>query len=299
MTKRQISLLNMFRGLRDFCNANASVFSDKDFFKVPYEEFEDLIPPIEAAAAEQEMNTAPATANKLAKRNALIDIGEKFRAGINMYAINTGDSDIMVNVPKSRNELYKASDDSLLGKASRISLVATPVIASLAPYGLSADDLTALDDAHDAFSAAMALPRNIRKDIKDATEDVGILIDEANNILHTRLDPAATAMKAFDEDFTQNYFINREIDDPAYQTLSLRIHVVDGAVGGPVADALITLEPINIERRTTDLGNAEFRNLPEETLTVRVEQEGYVTATVPAYIVPGQTEEIDVVLQPV
>ena len=296
MNKRQNSYMEMFRGVRNWCEANAAVFATKPFFKNPYDAFKANIPLIEAALVVQDTPTSAETADKNLKREGLLEVAERFRLALKSYASNPLNAKMLNTLPKNFDELRRASDDALLGKATRIVNTATPVVAGLAPYGILPADLDTLNDNILNFGEAVGTPFVARKIVKDATEDIDSLINGANDILRSQLDPAAMALKVLSPEFVQQYFLVREIDDPAYHRLALRLHVSDSVTHEPVDDAEVRIEPGAIRRRTTELGNCQVDHMDPGIIQIIVQKFGYTTQSLNAPINDGNTTELVVML---
>ena len=88
---------------------------------------------------------------------------------------------------------------------------------------------------------------------------------------------------------------NELITEPKYGKLTSAIR--DAVSGEPIADARVTLLPIDITNNTDESGDYSFSKLPPNTYNVRVAKEGYKTVTI--YDVPladGEVKNIEVLL---
>src|SRR5690606_29585505 len=103
----------------------------------------------------------------------------KFRVALASYALFPPDPDLQDSLPRNNHELTKAGADALLGKSTRIAQAAAPVIGGLAPFGIQPADLAALDAAIAAFSEVVTAPALARKSVKEATAELGMLVNGA------------------------------------------------------------------------------------------------------------------------
>ncbi|HIP43823.1 MAG TPA: carboxypeptidase regulatory-like domain-containing protein, partial [Sulfurospirillum arcachonense] len=85
------------------------------------------------------------------------------------------------------------------------------------------------------------------------------------------------------------------ITDPEYGKLTSAIR--DAVSSEPIADARVTLLPIDITNNTDESGNYSFSKLPPNTYDVRVAKEGYKTVTIyDVTLADGEVKNIEVLL---
>ncbi|HRO42605.1 MAG TPA: carboxypeptidase-like regulatory domain-containing protein [Flavipsychrobacter sp.] len=299
MNKRQNAYLLMFEAVRNFCDDNTAVWTDKAYFAMPFNEFKAKIPLILDEIAAQSVPTTGITDAKNDKRAALITISDKIATAGRAYAVVSSNKPLKTKLDITHSDLVRARDNDVAGLCLRIYEHAQPLAASLEPYGIAADDFESLESLTSEFAAMIGDPEvaiGIKEDDTDNLED---LLKEALTILKERVDPAAKALKVFDEDFSDTYFNVRKVDDPSYTKLSLRVNVHEAGTSTPVGEAQILIPALSIKKDTTPLGNAQFKNLAEGTYEITISKPGYLPQTMPLYIVDGETVDMEVALQPV
>ncbi|MEY2519619.1 MAG: hypothetical protein QOF24_1378 [Verrucomicrobiota bacterium] len=94
-----------------------------------------------------------------------------------------------------RSFFSQAQDNDLVQTAERIRDAANTEITGLAPYGITAADVTALTQAIDAFTAMKTAPRKAAAGRKGLTQTMPERIRNTRDIFRNQIDKMMTAFK--------------------------------------------------------------------------------------------------------
>jgi hypothetical protein len=296
MNRRQNAYMEMFRALESYVDSNDAIWTGSAFFETPYTTFKDNLPKLEELISNQETPTTGYAAQKEEVRDQLEAIALKVSYCIKAYAITTDKLDLFNSMPKAKRVFVTASDNSLIGICKKVYDIASSNAAALLGYGMTAGMPTELSNLLNTFSDLVGTPKVARAGTKRATEDLDQLISETNELLSETLDTAARVFYISNEDFAQQYFLVRSIDDPAYGKLALRVNVIDADTHAPVADVEVTIMPDNVKRRTSTLGNCQVDSLDAGNITITFQKFGYVQQDIIGAINDGETTELKVLM---
>ncbi|MEO8068987.1 MAG: hypothetical protein ABI599_14925 [Flavobacteriales bacterium] len=122
------------------------------------------------------------------------------------FAEDTDATVLREKMDVSYSDLIAPRDAVVAQKCQGIHDEANAVIALLAPYGVVAADLTALQTLIDAYEAVISAPRTAITVRKGATGNIETLIREGTTILTNRLDKLMSEFKDSSPAFHQEYF---------------------------------------------------------------------------------------------
>lgn len=296
MTKEQSAHLQMCNAVALYCNDNPSIWVGKPFFSDPFNIFLTKLPLIQAAAQEQGTPTTGVTATKKTMRQSIEPIIKKFITALRAYAAAEGNNGIAVSFKITPSDIMKATDDAFIVLCTRAATKAQELEAAMKDYGIEVADTTAFATKTAEYTALLETPKVAKSNTIQATATLQTLLDEANELLREKLDTAAQALAAFDQAFTNQYFIVRRIDDPAYRTLALTIHIQDSASRKPMRDVEVYILPQEIKRKTSALGNCRVDNMTSSDIQVQCSKYGYVAQTVDSAVNEGETTELTILM---
>src|SRR5438876_9589538 len=107
---------------------------------------------------------------------------------VSAFAAKTGKHDLGAQVEMTKSYLDKLQDSDLEQVAERVHDLANANIADLADYGVTAQGLTALDDARTAFVAKKTVPREKAAQRKAETMSLPQLIANVRGIFRNEID---------------------------------------------------------------------------------------------------------------
>ncbi len=107
----------------------------------------------------------------------------------------------------------KLSAEDLEATGKRVSGLATANIAALADYGITAADVTDLDDLTTKFHGAKPAPREAVVGRKKQTDVIPGMIANLRSILRRQLDRQITTYKRSNAEFYEGYLSARVIVD--------------------------------------------------------------------------------------
>lgn len=174
-------------------------------------QFKAKIAAIEAEVEQQEKELDGYAMDKIGKKTKMIEKALQVANQVFAFAEDTSNTVLREKVDFSRTDLSTKRDAVVAQLCQGIHDEANAVIASLAPYGLVAADLTALQTLIDDYEAVISAPRTAITVRKGSTEAIEALIKEGTLILTNRLDKLMSEFKDSAPDFYQEYFDARVV----------------------------------------------------------------------------------------
>lgn len=299
MQKMQIDQYDMLLTVENHFEDNTTAWSAN----VPLAAAKALLSAkIDAIAAEvalQLINPTGTTVDKINLRADLEAKGLALSAALSGYAASTaGKTDLYVRVYFTANNFYKFREAELIGIITNLHREATAELANLAPFGVTAATLAALQSANNAFGAIMKNPNAAIAKRKSATDRIAILLPEAISILETRLDNLIVALNGSQPQFTAIYNTVRVLNKTGTNPLSLTVSTVEALTNQAVSNAQLEIVGEGITRVSSERGYNTVQNLVSGPHQLSVTHPNYETQTVSFTIVSGETTELIVVLQP-
>jgi hypothetical protein len=198
-----------------FLDDNNTIWNGKVAFAAAVTEAKDGVKEIRKAAARQELPTGGITDEKGQARGALEDLALEVADEVSAFAAKTGNASLSADVRVSRSSLDQAQDDDLVQTAERIRDAANTNVASLADYGVTAAEVTALSDAITAFSGMKTAPRTAKASKRGATTSIASMVETTRSLFRTQLDKLMTPFRKTNPEFYTGYFAARVIVDRA------------------------------------------------------------------------------------
>lgn len=158
-------------------------------------------------------DTTGTTAAKDAKRTDLINKALHVIDGAKAHAMVTEDTELMDLIDYTESDLKRMRDSDLQLKMSHVYDATAPIAASLVTYGVSAGDLTALDDAVEAFRVIIPKPSTKTDQKVVAGHDVDEYQAELTTLLTKKLDIVMNLFRTSNPNLHEGYYLARAIDD--------------------------------------------------------------------------------------
>lgn len=168
-------------------------------------------------AAESTQGTVAngAGATKADKKLALFNSAASVAKALLSYANSVNDTDLSKLMTDMLKEMDRKADATFIMRCKAIHEKGVANVASLAPYGISAAVLTALDLTITNYSGQEQSVRNRIVDKKNATSTIAKLQREVTALLKQQIDPAVYSIPTTTAtyDYKQKYKSNRIIID--------------------------------------------------------------------------------------
>ena len=144
-----------------------------------------------AAIDEQSKKQAAGSGAALAKKNALLTLGDatyEVARAVRACAADTSNDTLAGQVSFSLAELIRGADKTVIDRAELIRAAASEAINALAGYGVTTAKLAALTKKNEAFRKAQPAPRQRVNKSSAATKELRKLFKSARELLNERLD---------------------------------------------------------------------------------------------------------------
>ncbi len=225
MDDSQIEHVGMFVKVKTFLNKKTSELASTPVIAATLQPA--FIAKIDEILAEEEDASAPITGSTELKRNLRTDAEDKgfevAAACVAYYTITVPNPVLRKKCEFQRSDLQPPNtrDSDLYIKMKRVHTIAEPIKALLAPFGVVAADVDALDTALAAYFIQLEAPFDARGERQASGEQVDRLFVQAMELLTEQLD---VVMKFY---VTNN---------PELHDYYLHARSIDQTGGGPIPD---------------------------------------------------------------
>lgn len=299
MNARQEAKLNMFRATQKHCNDNAAIVATVPAFATTLTAFNSKVSAIISTAQQEDLVIKGITVDKAAAKKTLCQLAADVAAPIFAFASAGGDNKLKEQVNFSFSDLFKTKDDVLAPRCQNIKDAGTANLAALAPYGLTAASLTALQTTIDSYQVKVPTPRNSAAQKKTIRENLKKLIAEASTVLKEQMDKTVVGFKAAHPDFVATYKTNRKILDPKQSATTLNGEVLNSNDKSPIGGATIVIVELENKTSSNEKGGYEIKPIPAGIYTINISAPKYKDKTVKEIAVKqGQTTTLDFELDP-
>ena len=262
--------LNMYRAVQKHCTDNAAIVATLPAFATTLTAFNAKISAIISTAQQEDLVTKGITVDKAEAKKTLCRLAADIAAPIFAFASAGSNNQLKQEVNFSFSDLLKTKDDILAPRCQNIKDVGTANLAALAPYGLTAANLTALQTTIDGYQAKVPTPRNSAAQKKTIRENLKKLIQETDTVLKEQMDKTVVGFKASNPDFVSTYKANRIIIDPGKSPTTLKGVIVSSIDKTPVSNAAILIVETGTKISGNEAGTYEIKPIPAGTYTVTI-----------------------------
>lgn len=213
MTDKQENKRSMYIAVQNVCNTNDTLWSGLPSFGTAFTEFETVLAAITAQSQIQEGKTTGITQNKQKEEDEMIQITVEIAAAVYAYASKIGDNELRDKVNYSPSSLRESRDTVLKDICQGIHDEANNVIAELADYGKTPEDIIQLQKEIDDFAAIIAKPRTAIGTRATATTQLVQLFSQADDLLKNQMDRLIVTYQNTQATFYNKYQNSRTIVD--------------------------------------------------------------------------------------
>jgi hypothetical protein len=212
--------MSMFYAVKQVCEKHAAVFGGLAPFVNAFDELKVNLGALEVAVKKQELSLVGVALDKRNKRSSMLGQALALANSVFAYAEDTGNTVLQARVDYSLSTLSKGRDAVIGQRCQGVHAEATAVVADLGDYGVTADDLSDLQKAIDAYVGTIGSPRSALTVRKGATAEIGALVKDSLKILNNRMDKLMSEFTAAAPAFHQEYFDARMILDHGGRTVA-------------------------------------------------------------------------------
>lgn len=303
MTRRQLNKLSMLMALNEYFIVNIAIVKTIPQLESIANAIKSLINSIQSQSEQQIINRNGVGETKKLIKAVLIgdcaDIARKLSA---FAAINS--NDVLLNESKTSDyKLSRLSDEKLTSVCMLILDLGRQNLTAAASYGLNQTSLTKLDSDIKAFVNVIPDPRLAMVDKKQATDQLVILFNQADDLL-IKSDLLVGIVKLSQPSFFAGYKSVRAIINRVGRGLQLKISVADKSNGEPIRGALCQLILDNatnksggISKKTAIKGSTNIKSLDEGKYDLTVSKSGYKTENQIVYVTKNEFASVAIKLE--
>lgn len=260
--------------------------------------FESIIKKIEIV---QKRVVDKITGSRIEKQEKLLKMAqltEEVAFRIKSYAIDIDDNELLKKLVRARVSLMVRMRDSIAADVCNSMIEkAQEHLAALAPYGVTAAEITALEDARTEFLTWKPAPRSAISNRKIANGEVVELIHQGMNLLN-KMDVYFSTLKYSHTVLYETYLSKRMIVDTGGRKLSLR-GVIFSDEGIALNDVTVKISGLDVQTLSSAKGNFEFKKLPAGIHMAEFSKFGYESTTTQFAVVDNQRTELKIEMKKV
>jgi hypothetical protein len=201
----------MFEATLAFLDTNNALWSGTAAFADAVNRARSGVTAIDTAASTQQTPTTGVTTDKAQARADLEDKTLEIADQVAALAVKNKDNDLAAQVDVTKSSLDRMVDSDLESTAERVGNLASANLAALAPYGVTAADVTTLTALRTAYQNIKTSPREVAAARAAQTASLPQLIANARSIFRNEIDKMVTRFRKTNPDFYNGYFAARVI----------------------------------------------------------------------------------------
>lgn len=208
--------------------------------------------------------------------------------------------------------LKRSKDNDLVSHALKLCDAADLNLPKLAPYQVTAAEVTELRTVCGAFLTNIPKPNEARKDKKEVRSQFQKLLKETDELLVT-MDTIMLIVRYSNAEFYAHYTSSRVIVTTGSRKLAVMCKITHGITGEGVGGAIIAFEPVNGTvmksksgadlvknvKKASAKGGLNLKAMETGTYLVTVSKNGFVTQTSTIFVNEGELTTVNIALQPV
>ena len=300
MKNSDSNYLKMEMAIKDFLEQNPSITGRFEQYTSLMADLSGSIQRILLFGETQLADKRGVTLSKKQLRADLVEMAHETISKLCSYALSENNQALFRETYISNSKLKQSPDNVLKEHTQLVCDKASANIESLAPFGITGDDVNSLQIAIDRFVNYIPKPRLSSAERKQATLQMQV---ENKNIRKTikKLDLLAEALRYSEPNFYNGYKICRKIVNTSTRSLSLKGKVVDALTGEPIKSVGLILTHIDgttvIRKKSFDQGGFLIKTMPEGKYKITAKAVGYSDAEVEVFISDSKLYNLNIELQ--
>lgn len=279
MNTQQEVFFSMVLKVRNFGNKNTAVIATIPGAAAQFTLLGTHITNLITADSSSRSDLTGYAMTKASKRAAMESSCIKFSNGIAAFAANTGELVLQKKADFVTSFWSKATEDELLTNANILKNLATPIIASLTPYFITAADLTAFGTQISGFLDTISDPTLAIDQRKVDNQRIPEIIDEIRTLFETKLDVMMKVLEYANASIYQLYTLARAQDQR-------------GSIAAPTSETIVDGNTTATVHTAKDYNPDTFytiQNLGTETVFFSLSVETKVEGPEPVLLAGGET----------
>jgi hypothetical protein len=188
MSRRDENKLNMFKTVRDWLKGNATVLGEFARFTETLAAFVAMLVVIGSLAKKKTGKTIGITSEKANARQLLEDLTMDMIVILKAYAIFTDKVALLNDVDFTETQIDRSSEQLLISRAGKIKDHAEAEQAGAEEFGMTAELITEFEAGLGDFTGRQTSSRMAIVSRKSTGEEMEIRMDEADDLLKSKLD---------------------------------------------------------------------------------------------------------------
>lgn len=213
MTDKQENTLGMYRAVSKVFDDHSGEYSAVGALVTQVANVNSSIALISQLIIAQTKDTTGVTVDKRLLNTQMVDMALRVAGALKAFGSESNNNDLLAQATVNPSEFTRARDDQRDDIAQRIHNLANANIASLAPYGVTAATLTALQTRIDTYVNAIGKPRAEQVKKSTATDLLQAEFARVDMILEDRIDGLMEQFKEPNPTFYSDYQKARIIVD--------------------------------------------------------------------------------------
>lgn len=312
MTNQDESRLSMYISLRDWLTNYTAITTPLPNYTANSTTFVNTIPLIQNVAEQQKISKTGLADNKNQLKDALIITIADYSGKLGAYAKFTNNPVLAKEIKFTLGKLKKEADTAVKDYAQIVYDRAQPIVASLAPYGITAATQTSLLNSITAYNASIGKPAAGKAESSQLTKQLVALFATAEAALEN-MDAAVEIVKLSQPNFYNGYKNARKVVVTGTGSLAVKGLVTDAETGEPVkgvtvefalndgavmmakaSKATTTKTTSSVKKKTAEKGGFNIKSLPAGTYQVTLKKAGYADQITTISVNDGEKSDLNV-----
>lgn len=300
MKDYQNAVLKMIDEIIKFFDDNPDLLKNP-VVKKHYDALKALYKDLSANKVIQETDIKGLFTRKKEVKDELAIDNYRLTGSVRSFATDNDNDLLYKEIDTSTSVMKNMADEDLLSYTQLIIDKITENQKELEPYGITAEDLVNLTAMHKLFHELLLLPAEKRKEVKVATGNIKEIITNILTLLRESIDNDMLQYQDDMPNLYKKYEVLREIDDSQTTALSFKGTVVDAHEPSHVLQYAKVTAKFRAGKAwkemhavSTELGNYQFKGIPEGECTLTFTLEKYDTLIVESVARPDKLTRVDV-----
>lgn len=213
MNTQQTNKLNMYKAVATVLEENRSKWVSLPIVEEIFKEFNALLDELRTLGAQQVKKTTGVTQSKAGKKDAMAKKAADLAASAYAYAIRQQKPELQSKFDYASSEIRSVDDNNAIHIAQSIVEEAEPLLAELAAFGVSAEEISELKMLIEDFADSIGEKSSVKSGRVSTTKSLNTLFKEVDTLLKKQLDKLLSRLAESQPEFYQTYKNARVILD--------------------------------------------------------------------------------------
>ncbi len=298
LSGRQGRLYKRSQTLSTFLTEEEEVYSEYEPFKNEVSLYFNNHKQLVALISGKDVNGKGITTGKDALKDAVAKEAAAICVRATAYAIKKGDTDLQNAVNHSYSSVLDLKDSEVLGFATRLSTVITPLLTDpiFATYAVTKNMVDSLTKGAENFNSNIGKATLVNAGRGYASRSINKIFKAIyQNIIQFNL--LINFFEDTEPEFVNNYHIAAAIDDTGIHHTGIK-GIIRGANDKPVHNAVITGEGKKKVAKSDKLGAYELVKIKPGLRTFTITADGYQPQEILLPLQRGKIQDCNLTLSP-